>query len=703
MAKLSKRILFIACIVALVSHAQIKKEDIGKSIIISELQHPYLFFTNNEKPKILERIKTDPESRIIMKGLLLEGNRFISMPFQKKILLQPRHPRFEPENEAASYLAEISKGALTLSFLYQMTGNTEYTPRAIEYAEAICDAPEWINGAHTFDIIYPRVWPRNVPDDQVLFSYDLNSARVARVLSTVYDWLYPVMTGRQRDKLRNAILEKAITRVRGNYEFFWWSSAYRCNWSAICFSGLGLSSLALLKEHPQLADVVAESYNRITLAYDQIGEEGGWQEGRGYYGYMVHSGAYFMDALKRVSNGKINLFLHPRIRANAYDFQLYALTAAFGDSEGKNGGPTYAINKYVSETGSVTSAFYRDTFFSNGDDIFDILWPRSSLQGVEPQQKSKLFKNIDWALLRSDFLDPSKVTIACKAGFNDDPHHGHLDCGQFSLTWKNIPFIKDLGSMKYDEQYFNNERFDYLYASSEGHNVIAVNGEQQIIAKKKNKKWQENIGGKILDFRSGEQRDYVLMDPTHAYPGKELKKWRRNIILEKPVVTLIVDEIETEIGSKISTRFFPGVGKNSLIEGHDSPANENGRTKNEIGQVRVSKDHVVLTDHRGNSMALIPVVLNNVFSIIDDRSPNLLVAKNAVVEWFQHVNVEMVAKETKTIVATLILPVENEQDAQSKVKSLIVSMVNKDSFSVSSGAYHWTFERKKEGFSLAKD
>jgi hypothetical protein len=102
-------------------------------------------------------------------------------------------------------------------------------------------------------------------------------------------------------------------------------------------------------------------------------------------------------------------------------------------------------------------------------------------------------------------------------------------------------------------------------------------------------------------------------------------------------------------------------------------------------------------------MALIPVVLNNVFSIIDDRSPNLLVAKNAVVEWFQHVNVEMVAKETKTIVATLILPVENEQDAQSKVKSLIVSMVNKDSFSVSSGAYHWTFERKKEGFSLAKD
>ena len=700
MDKFSKCILFIACIAVLVSHAQIKKEDIGKSIKISELQHPYLFFTNDEKPKILERIKTDPECRTIMKGLLLEGNRFISMPFQRKILLQPEHPRFESDNEASTYLSDISKGALTLSFLFQMTGDDKYVHRAIEYAEAICDVPEWKMSAHAFDIIYPRVWPWNVPDDQVVFSYDLNSARVARVLSTVYDWLYPVMSREQRDKLRNAILEKAITRVRGNYEFFWWSTAYRCNWSAICFSGLGLSSLALLKEHPQLADVVAESYNRIDLAYDQIGEEGGWQEGRGYYGYMIHSGAYFMDALKRMSNGKLNLFLHPKIRANAYDFQLYALTASFGDSEGKNGGPTYAINKYVAETGSTASAFYREKFFGDGEDIFDILWPRSSVKGVEPKQKSRHFKNIGWALLRSDFLDPSTVTIACKAGMNDDPHHGHLDCGQFSVTWKNVPFIKDLGSMKYDEQYFNDERFSYLYASSEGHNVISVNGEQQIIAKKKDEKWQGNIGGKILEYRSGEQRDYVLMDPSAAYPGKELKKWRRNIVLEKPSVTLIVDEVESNIGAKISARFFPGVGKNSMIEGHDSSPGENGKKKNEAGKVTVSKDHVVLTDHQGNMMALIPVSLNNSVMIVDDRSPNLLVAKNAVVEWFQHINVDVAAKETKTIIATLILPVENEEDARMKTSGLNVSGITSDSFTIRSGNSIWIFERKKEGYVL---
>ena len=34
-----------------------------------------------------------------------------------------------------------------------------------------------------------------------------------------------------------------------------------------------------------------------------------------------------------------------------------------------------------------------------------------------------------------------------------------------------------------------------------------------------------------------------LLDPTDAYPKKELKKWRRHIILEKPAITVVLDEV----------------------------------------------------------------------------------------------------------------------------------------------------------------
>ncbi len=521
------------------------------------------------------------------------------------------------------------------------------------------------------------------------------------------------MTMQQRDKIRNGLLEKSITRVRGNYEFFWWSSAYKCNWSAICYSGLGVSALALLTESPQLTDVVAESYDRIGLTYDQIGEEGGWQEGRGYQEYMLTSGAYFMDALKRLTKGRFDLFRHPKIKANAFDFQLYALTASFGDSDGKSGTPTFAANKFIAETGSTTSAFYREKFLGEGSDIFDILWPRSGIQGVEPAAKSRFFKNINWAILRSDFFDPSTVTIACKAGFNDDPHHGHLDCGQFTVTWQNVAFIKDLGRMKYDEQYFNEERFEYVLASSEGHNVISVNGEQQIVAKKKDAEWKSNVGGKILEYRTDDKRDYVLMDPTHAYPGKELKQWRRNIVLEKPAITLVLDEVSSAIGAKIAARFFTGVGENGAqnertVSGNrrNAPQGPHTRSDRGDGACTILNDHVLLSDNAGHSMALIPLVLGNEFKIVGDKVAALPVANDAVLEWIPYVETISTAKEKTTIVATLILPVTDKKDAQRMSASATIRMDGKDKVVVSLNdadrSLHWVFERTTDGLVLQK-
>jgi hypothetical protein len=42
-------------------------------------------------------------------------------------------------------------------------------------------------------------------------------------------------------------------------------------------------------------------------------------------------------------------------------------------------------------------------------------------------------------------------------------------------------------------------------------------------AKTKNRPLLENVGGSILQFRSDDRRDCVLMYPTHAYSVKHLK------------------------------------------------------------------------------------------------------------------------------------------------------------------------------------
>ena len=592
-------------------------------------------------------------------------------------------------------MREIDQGALTLAFLYQMTGDTAYANKAIEFALAVSSITDWVNEAHKFDIIYPRVWPWNVPDDRVVFSFDIYATSMAYTLATAYDWLYPVLTREQKDKIRGALLEKAVLRARRNYDYFWWSSAYKCNWSAICFSGLGLPSIALIKDDPELVDVIAEAYNRINLTYDQIGGNGGWQEGRGYYSYMMSESVFFMDALKRVSNGKYNLFKHEKVYKQPFDFELFGLTANFEDSGGEPIGPVYMLDKLIAETNNSAGAYYRDKYFDEGYSIFDIIWPRPDVKPVKPQIGSKLFKSINWAILRSDFDDPSTVTIACKAGFNDDPHHGHLDCGQFIVTWQNTPFLRDLGGMGYDEYYFNQDRWDYPFASSVGHNVIMVNGEKQIPAKLKNQPWKEGIGGKILDFRTSEKQDYVLMDPTHSYPNKELKKWRRSIVLEKPAITLVLDEVDCNTGALIQDRFFPGVGVNSYgHRGASSPS----------GSYTLNNNYVLLTDQHKNNMVLIPLILGNDFKIFEDKLPFLPVTQDARMQYVPYFETQVNANSKTSVIVTIILPVKNQDEAENLVKTSKITKTSSGDIEVSITTqqenYKWIFLKEKDGYKL---
>jgi hypothetical protein len=692
-------ILILAISISL--NAQVSKEDMLKSIKIEKLQHPYLFFTKDEIPAIQKRIQTEPESRDVMAGLKMQAHRWMYFQIKDPAPGFPRHPRYASEGrDYFSYYSELTEGALTLSFLYQMTGDVAYAKKAIAFAVAMSDLVDWTDYAHKFDIIYTRVWPWNVPDDQVVFSYDHMAADRAATIATVYDWVYPVLTKWERDKIRGALLEKAVTKVRGNYEYFWWASSYRCNWSAVCNNGLGVSALTLLKEDPQLIDVVAEAYNRIGLTFDQIGADGGWQEGRGYYGYLMRTGVNFSAALKKVSNGTYNLFKHKNVSSHPIDFFLYTLTANFGDGGGGPMGPLWLVNKLVDETGDATGAWYRDKILSRpggmtqGNSVFDIIWPKSSVKPVEPKPASKFFKSINWAVMRSDFLDPSAVTIACKAGYNDDPHHGHLDCGQFILTWYGVPFIRDLGSGAYDEIYFNEDRWMYPQASSAGNNLIFVNGELQLSAKLKDQPWKEGIGGEILDFQTSEKRDYVLMDPTHAYPGKELKKWRRSIVLEKPAVTMILDEVGSAPGAKIEARFFPG----------GSTGARNARfTPPPAVEHKLSSDHVLLTSQRHN-LVLIPLVLDNSFKIVEDVLPSLPVTEDATLSWIPYFETVTTAKSNTSVIVTLVLPVNDQKEAEEMVKTakLVQSNPNELEVSISgaSGAHKWVFAKGKDGYAL---
>jgi hypothetical protein len=494
--------------------------------------------------------------------LLQQGRRIMLNTVEPERTFNDPASRYNEVDDWGHYVSFYLHGSKLLAFLYQMTGDEAYAQKSFRYAEKLCALEGWASGAHRFEIIYPRVWPYGVKDDMTVFSFDIYTADIALGLGLVYDWIYPVMTKEQRDCIRGGLLENAILRVRGNYEYFWWAEAYKCNWAAICHGGLGLASLSLLTEDPNLVDVVARSCEGFEKMLANYGPDNGWAEGRHYSFYGIRDAIAFADAMKTLTNNKVDLFKSPGLQHPA-DFGLFGLTGTFND--GFSPGPVgydYTYNKLVHETKDETAMYYLQNYLNSGghktQSMWSLIWPRpTDVKAVKPAVASKYFPSIDWAFLRKDF-GPEYMQVAMKCAPADDPHHGHLDAGSIILTWKNDIIVGEVEQRFYDQFFFNDVRFDYLYVRSLGHNVVQVNDEEQFIAKRKNQPWLEGVGGKIDQFAVTPDFDYTIMDPTKAYPGKHLKNWKRTVILDKETnIVMLLDRVGAAKGDKIDLLFHP--------------------------------------------------------------------------------------------------------------------------------------------------
>ncbi len=660
----------------------VTKEDVTGSIDTGKLIHPYLYFSGTDIPAMRERAKTDTACGSILARTLAEANRLLYTPADYTAPPRPADQVWDNTWKTESFILDNAERAYTLAFAYIATGDEKYAKKAFTFIDVVCDQPTWVHGYHEFPVFYDRVWPWGAKDDQVVFGYAQWSDHVVFRTAAVYDWLYPALSKRERDRIRGALLEKAILRVRGNYDYHWWATAYRCNWCAVCNGSLGVAAAALLTEDPQLVDVLAESYNRISKTLDQIGD-GGWGEGIGYLNYTVTESLNFGEVFRRITGGKYDLYAHPSIE-RAMLTLLYGQIAPdkslhFADSGGGVYESYSLMNRIAHHTGSGTAAWLlANRTGGTPTELIDLFIPKSTVQPATPTEPSIRFHSTEWLIMRSDFTDPAKVVVAAKCGKNDDPHHGHLDVGHFSVYRNGREFIADNGSAVQDKAYFYQDRWTYPLASSAGHNVVMVNGEVQLPCKLKNQPWDERYGGKVLAFRPGKTRDYTLLDPSGAYPGKELTGWRRHLILEKPSIVVVLDEVSCRPGADIEARFHSGVAMNV-------------------------RDRFVMLGDGGDRMALIPFMPKD-RAFRSGRHTILAAEKNASFRWVPYVGVTAKASDNRTVMASVILPVGSDTDAGAIRDSMKASTDGNGamtlSFSCAGKDYRYRFTAGDGGLAL---
>ena len=656
-------IMILSCLLIQSGFAALGIADLQQSIP-KRPERPYLHFTRAEVPAMRERVTTDPRAKEVYQRLLWECNRLLDTPVSLDV--PPRYkginPYFEGQDAFGNYRDKLSESAYSLAFIYQMTGNEAFARKSYEFAEALTALDSWVDTWDKFRWLYWMGKPfgakwNELEDNEMVYSYELGSAAISRQLAATYDWIYPTLNQYQRKRLANALLENAILRVRGNYDYHWWAHAWRTNWLPVCFSGVGLAALALYPEDPQLLDVVEETRLRINRYFDEsVGLDGGCQEGVGYWRYGMENAVLFAATLKHVSGDKVDMFKHPKLK-NTVQFPMYTFTppqgsVPFGDSREALQGNWELYNKLAEELKS-PQAKWLAKFFSSADpaahhgesDLFSIIWPEASIKPSLPEASKPMsfhFRTIDWVIMRASWESVDYPLLAAKGGVLDDPHHGHLDAGQFAIKYRGEWFTKELGYMSpYGLGYWDyRRRFkDYVHANSLGHNLVFVNGEQQ--------EYGQQYFGKVTSFRTSQNQDYAIIDASKAYPGKQLKGWRRHIIFNKPSFFVVLDEVKSAPGAEVVARVHPGV------------------------PFRLKEDRVLLIGQNG-MMSVLPLLPKR-FTLKEDRHPILAEQRDAQFSWIPYCDLITKASESKTYIVNVFAPIENEPEAEEILRSSSLS------------------------------
>jgi hypothetical protein len=449
--------------------------------------HPYLFFTQADLPGLREKTKQGPTAQMWQRI----SSYVDSLTAATAAPEPPRTSFFESHIRVRS-----------LAFAYALTGEEAYATRA---------RPEWQN------LI------RRLPVEGVL-----NSADGVGTLALAYDWMYDALSEAERAQIRAALIEAlrpVLTSAGRGGEG--WATWRRSNWGGVIYGQAAVAALVLLDEEPRAAEWARILRHQMWDYTWTLGEDGGWGESGGYGLYAWHRILMGMDAFDRVS-GHEDLFRSPNV-PHLWQWFTELLEPdevshiPFSNSTQDASGATAVIYRIAGAHGEGHAQWFADRMATRrvGADVFGFIWRDPDLAPVPPDDlpKAKLFRDIDWAMLRSRWGDPEATLLGFKGGQKDWDHH-HNDTNQIVLYAYGRPLIVDL-------LYVHRP----LSSRTEAHNTIMVNEREQrgwmFVSGARGKPDHRGIIGGLLD---APWYAHLVGDASLAYEQDDVRSFVREIM-----------------------------------------------------------------------------------------------------------------------------------------------------------------------------
>ena len=391
---------------------------------------------------------------------------------------------------------------------------------------------------------------------------DLFAAETSSTLSWIYyflqdelDEISPVITARMQEEVKTRVLEPVMQR-----DDFWWmgfgARKNVNNWNPWVISNWIAS--ALIMEHDQ--EQKAKSIHRAMLALDNFlniyPDDGGCDEGPGYWG---HAGGSLFDCLEWLylaSDGKVDIYDEPLVKnIGAYIYKAYIndnYFINFADASAIIHPYADLIYRYGKRIEDPTMTGFA-AFIAKDEDYADYNTNRWMGRAIAPVFSYQEVKNSpakepllsDFWLpetqifgARSEYNSNRGFYLAAKGGHNAESHN-HNDVGNFIIYYNGKPLVIDIGVEEYTRKTFSGDRYDIWTMQSQYHSLPTVNSHMQINGRE--------YCAEDLEFSSNRSKVSFQADIAGAYPEEAgIKSWNRSLELNRGKSVAISEEFELE-------------------------------------------------------------------------------------------------------------------------------------------------------------
>jgi len=498
-------------------------------------------------------------------------------------------------------------------------GKGRFIDAIIDGLWAICEESHWSLPAH-YNRLSSQEEYSSLPDvtEQTI---DLFAAETAALLSWTAYLLSkplnnesPMILKRIDYEMKRRIFDPFLDR--DDFKWFGFTGKKINNWTPWIVSNC-LTAFFLLEENSEIRGrATAKAMLSLEYFMAVYFEDGGCDEGPGYWD---HAGASLFDCLELLylaSDGKFNFFDQPLVQEmGKYIYRVHIhdhYFVNFADGNAKlhvSAGLIYRYGKRIGDAGMMRmgcSVFQQQGFLhSQTPSTMRILAEISHYQELmsgpaePPYLRDVWLKDTQIFVARQNEGNADGLYVAAKGGHNNESHN-HNDIGHYIVYYNGHPFIIDAGVESYTSKTFSPSRYDIWTMQSSYHGLPSIRGIQQQAG--------ASFRATDVEYEMNEDNAQVSMNIASAYPQEaELLFWKRNVSItrnENSIESYVVVSDQFKLAnptSDISLHFLtlqlPVIQHDGIIE-LENEHNEKLQIFYDESQLKATKEPITVHDSK---------------------------------------------------------------------------------------------------------